>query len=89
MPSLTGETTVPLAAHDQPDHLGPVSAITAVTADLADEYLDVMFAGSPAQCGDEKMCAALAREFDFDGYMPDSTQYQVRFSLHAWIPIRF
>ncbi|GJN88899.1 hypothetical protein Rhopal_001870-T1 [Rhodotorula paludigena] len=99
LPSLTGETTLPLAAHDKPDHFGPVSEITATIADLADEYLDVMFAGSPAQCGDEKMCAALAREFDFDGYMPDSTQYQYKYLIdvdgngwsgrfHRYVPLK-
>lgn len=78
LPGATGTVTVPLALHDREGAPGPVVQHTAPASEFADAYLDVMFSGGPAQCGDEATCAKIEREFEWDGYMSEAEQNEVR-----------
>lgn len=78
VPYATGQLSIPLAAHDRPGSPGRVGTQVIPTMHLTDEFLDVKFAGWPAQCGTEQECAKLEREFEFDGFMPVEEQNQVR-----------
>ncbi|BGO91104.1 hypothetical protein NBRC10512_005802 [Rhodotorula toruloides] len=81
LPYATGQLSIPLAAHDRPGSPSRVESQVIPTMHLTDEFLDVKFAGWPAQCGTEQECASLEREFEFDGFMPVEEQNQYKYVI--------
>ncbi|GAA5838080.1 hypothetical protein JCM9279_004120 [Rhodotorula babjevae] len=81
LPGATKFVTVPLALDDREGAPGPVVEHTAPASEFADAYLDVLFSGGPAQCGDEATCAEIEREFEWAGYMSEAEQNEYKYIL--------
>ncbi|GAA5999999.1 hypothetical protein JCM10207_006007 [Rhodosporidiobolus poonsookiae] len=81
LPFHQGSITLPYAASDTPEGLGPVTTFTARAQALAQQWFDFKFLEAPKQCDDPAVCKAFENEFLWDDFMEQEEQNEYKYVI--------
>ncbi|GAA5967932.1 hypothetical protein JCM11641_005812 [Rhodosporidiobolus odoratus] len=81
LPFESGTLSLPYAPEDNATSLAPVGIINARSQALAQKYFDFKFLGTAKQCDDPEVCAAFAKDFLWDEWMPEDEQNEYKYMV--------